>query len=210
MESYKDWIKKRERGLLVLALIPSVFMLIAVLFISAFARDLPRIIKFNTYAAALIVGLAISGPRAMKKVTYTEEDLLAGYSALVMMAVFFFVAMNGLYLVDSGLTVTFTDILLYLSTAVLPSSTIAFVLTYEVLDSRRTKRSFALRLKRVFGRLWFAAMFWIGCLIIFRILFAFIPDERVMFVAFVMVGAVSLVLAINFRDLLDDVMNGTW
>lgn len=89
MDSYDEWRKKRESGLLVLAAIPVILLFACGVLISVLAPDIPRILKFYALAAALIVGVAISGPRGMRKVCYTEEELLWGYSSLVAMSVFF-------------------------------------------------------------------------------------------------------------------------
>jgi hypothetical protein len=211
METYEEWRKKRERGLLVLALVPSIFLLISVLLVSQFASGLPTFVKYNAYAIAFVAGVAITGPKGMRKVTYTEEDLLAGYSALVMMSMFFFFFMNGLYLIESGvLRATVSDFLLYFSVVIFPTAFPAMFLTYEILDSRRVKQPLLFRFKRVFGRMACAIMFWIGCLISSRMFSFFTSSEYIIIFVFVIVEIVVFVLVLQFREFFESLLNGDW
>ena len=153
MESYEEWRKKREKGAIFLALVPVALLFVCALLIHELAPDIPKIIRFNAYAASLIIGIAFAGPKLMRKVTYSDEELLMAYSSLVGMSVLFFFAMNGLCLLESGiLTTRIEDFLWYASVAMMPSTFIALLLAYEILDSKRTKRNLTFRLKRLFGR----------------------------------------------------------
>jgi hypothetical protein len=210
LNTYEEWRKKRERGFILLAATPAIFLIICALLISIFAPDIPKIIRFHSYTAASIIGLAISGPRAMRKVTYSEEELLWGYSALIMMAVFFVGTFHGLYLVETGIMTTMTDFLRYAFMMMLLTSMGTTFIAYEVLDSRKTRRTIFFRLKRFSGRFWFAFMYLAGFIIMFQLFDLSFADKHALILAIMITNLAVVILTLQFRQFFEDLMNGEW
>lgn len=214
MESYEEWRKKREKGALLLALVPGASLLICALLIRIFVPDIPNIIRYNAYAASFILGTAFSGPRLMKKATFSEQELLTAYITLVMISVLFFFLFNGLYLLEVGVITTSIDDLLWFATvAMFPSTFVAGVMAYEILDSRRTKQNLTFRLKRFLGRLWFAFMFWMSIFLTVQLFSFFTSDEHILVFATAFVDIILLVLVFQseqIRKTLEDLMSGEW
>ncbi len=198
--------KTSQLDLIILVLIPSAFFLTSMLFIP---KSTPAIIRYHLYAVSFIVGLAISGPRYMRQISNSKENLLWNYCGLVLISVEIFFAMDAWYLMDAGIissTSIFPGIFLLM---VVPTAVFT-MLSYEILESRLIKRSKRFRFKRVSGRLLFLLLFVAVLAALFRVGTVFIPDERFLWVAFVLTGAIFIYLIFHFRDFFEDMFNGNW
>lgn len=106
--------------------------------------------------------------------------------------------------------VTITDYLQYVSLTVFPSVFSVLFLSYEIVESRKTKRNVIFRLKRLFGRFWFAFMFVAGFLLIFKMFALFSSDEYILISAFIITGLILMVLTLQFKQFFDDLLSGEW
>lgn len=201
------------KGDILLALIPVTFFVICAVVIHELAPDMPNIIRFNAYAASITIGIALTGPKLMKKHTHSEEELLWAYSSLIGISALFFFFMNVLNLLESGVLTAGVEGSLLFFTVTLPTMCVALFLGYEILDSRRTKRKLLFRLKRFSGRVFVGLVFTGSIILVFRLISFFTSDRHVFLFAFVFLELLLLFLVFKFRELrelLDKLTKGEW
>lgn len=180
--------------------------------VDKFAPNLPSIAKFYAYGTALIAGIALAGSKGMKNVSLSEEELLQGYGLLVMFSVVILFVCYMVYQVDSGVesTANTTSLIFYLFGLMAPISMTADFLTYEMLDSRRSKRKMVLRLKRLGAKIWFAFMFSLAYLLVFKLTSFLTSGFYAMLFSGLIVSLGLFILSIQFGDFLRNLFSGEY
>jgi len=209
MESYEEWVKKRNRYIIFSAAFPPVLMFVFFVLWHILAPGLPRIFEFNGGALVLIVGWAVLGPKAARMISLSEDDLLTAYSSIVMLCLLFFFGFNMFYFVDSGIVAT-TDIAFFIRysfTLTLPVSLSGMLLAYEILDGRRNRSTIVFHIKRFAERLFCVYIFFVIWLLMTLALSFFYS----LFFSFMVSGLFSSIIlfvaALQFREFFEKLWN---
>jgi len=71
LTSYDELEAERRKNVLILAFVPGLLLTICIMLVNEFAPDIPKIVKYEMYAAALVLGLAVTGPKLIRNTTHS-------------------------------------------------------------------------------------------------------------------------------------------
>ena len=176
------------------------FLVTQCILISGFISEEERILSFT---AIILPGLFASVIYASRKFARDYEGFIWGITAFLMLCIFFAGFLYLLYLVEIGFTLSFFNLILYMFLLWLPISMVTGFSAFEILSSRKTKKSFLFHVKRFVGRMVLTEILFLLVVAIssvINLLAPFIPQRYLLTILVFANLAVSIALCILIKN----------